>query len=396
LRATGVTLDQIVETAGDALWVSPLSFLEASTPGTGGWIDTPNQRLAIQHIQPIVSPIPGITDVRVDPQIDMPHVEIRVDVAAAARVGLKPGDVRRAAATIFAGLEVGNLYEQQKVFEVVVWGAPEVRHSLTDIRELLIDTPDGGHVRLADVADVAVHATPQGIAREGIAQHIDIHAGVAGRGLGEVSADIEETLQAVEFPLEYHAVLLGDYADRQAQQLRIGIAALAAAIAIFFVLQACFQRWRVAALFYLTLPVALSGGVLAVAAMGGTLLLGSLVGLLALLGLAAQHGLLLVKACQESEQHSAESRPQLVRRAALQRAGSLVASAIAVAAVFLPVLAMGRVEGLEIVHPTAVVIVAGLITATAVNLFLVPALYLRFAGAKTEIQEYGSEQYVAT
>jgi Cu/Ag efflux pump CusA len=353
-------------------------------------------RSEAERVAEILADIPGIADLQVDAQIDMPHVEIRVDVAAAGRVGLKPGDVRRAAATIFAGIEVGNLYEQQKVFEVVVWGAPETRRSLTDLRELLIDTPNGGHVRLADVAEVLVQPTPQGIVREGITQHIDIHAGVAGRHLGDVSADIRKTLSAMEFPLEYHAVLLGDYADRQAEQLRIGIAALVAAMAIFFVLQACFQSWRVAALFYLTLPVALSGGVLAVAAMGGTVLLGSLFGLLAVLGLAAQHGLLLVKAWQESEQHSAESRPQLVRRAALERAGSLVASATAVAAVFLPVLAMGRVEGLEIIHPTAVVIVAGLITATAVNLFLLPALYLRVAGAKTEIQEYGSEQYVAS
>ena len=222
-------------------------------------------RREAEKVAQILSGIEGIANLRVENPVETPHVAIKVDLAAAGRVGLKPGDIRRAAATVFGGLEVGNLYEQQKVFEVVVWGIPESRQSLTDLRELLIDTPTGGRVRLADVAEVVVEPTPAIIDRQGFALHADIRADVAGRDLGSVVGDVEEQLQAMEFPLEYHAVLLGDYAEGQAAYRQTSIAALAAAIGIYLLLQACLQSWLLASLFYVSLLGALAGGVLAIA-----------------------------------------------------------------------------------------------------------------------------------
>ena len=213
-----------------------------------------------------LSGIAGIANLRVENPVEAPQVAIKVDLAAAGRVGLKPGDVRRAAATVFAGLEVGNLYEEQKVFEVVVWGTPESRQSLTDLRELLIDTPSGGRVRLADVAEVVVEPTPAVIDRESFSLHTDIRADVAGRDLGSVLGDVEEQLRTMQFPLEYHPVLLGDYAERQANYRQASIAAVAAAVGIYLLLQACFQSWLFASLFGLALLGALAGGVLAMLA----------------------------------------------------------------------------------------------------------------------------------
>ena len=124
------------------------------------------------------SEIDGIVDARADLQAEEPQVEIEVDLAAAERYGIKPGDVRRAAATLLSGLQVGNLFEEQKVFDVVVWGTPEIRHSLTDIRELLIDTPSGGQVRLADVAEVRIVPAPTIIKRDAVSRYIDVGAKV--------------------------------------------------------------------------------------------------------------------------------------------------------------------------------------------------------------------------
>ena len=126
----------------------------------------------------------------VDPRVDLPptqqSVEIEVDMARAARHGIKPGDVRRAGATLLQGTQVGSVFERQKVFEVVVKGAPRTRRSVAGVRDLLIDTPRGDHVRLGDVADVRVVTGPSVIEREAVSRRIDVGAGVAGRGVDAV------------------------------------------------------------------------------------------------------------------------------------------------------------------------------------------------------------------
>jgi CzcA family heavy metal efflux pump len=354
-------------------------------------------RREAEKVVQALSGIAGIANLRVENPVEAPQVAIKVDLAAAGRVGLKPGDVRRAAATVFSGLEVGNLYEEQKVFEVVVWGTPESRQSLTDLRELLIDTPSGGRVRLADVAEVAVEPTPAVIDRESSSLHTDIRADVAGRDLGSVLGDVEEQLRTMQFPLEYHAVLLGDYAERQANHRQASIAAVAAAVGIYLLLQACFQSWLFASLFGLALLGALAGGVLAMLVAGGTASVGSLAGLLAVLSVAARHGLLSVSTYRSLEQHEGEAPgPELALRGARQRVGSTVTSATAIGVTFLPLVLMGGMAGLEILHPMAVVVLGGLVTSALVNLFVVPALYARFARPAGRASLSGEEQYAAS
>jgi Cu/Ag efflux pump CusA len=189
------------------------------------------QREAARVAQ-ILSDTPGLSKLRVEGHTETPQVEVKVNLTAAGLAGIKPGDVRRAAATIFAGLEVGSLFEKQKVFEVVVWGTPETRQSLTAVHDLLIDTPEDTHVRLADVAEVRVIPTQQVIKREGVSRYLDIRADVAGRNLAAVTREVKARLQKVSFPLEYHSVVLGDYADREAAYRRVLLAALAAAIGV--------------------------------------------------------------------------------------------------------------------------------------------------------------------
>ena len=140
-------------------------------------------------------------------------IEIKVDLDAALASGVKPGDVRRAAATLLAGIEVGNLFEEQKLFQVVVWGVPQLRHSLAAIQNLLIDTPNGGHVRLGDVASIQIVSAPDVIRRENVARHVDVVANISGRGLDAVAADVRNRIQGMHFPIEYHAELQGGFAE---------------------------------------------------------------------------------------------------------------------------------------------------------------------------------------
>ncbi|HEX2184920.1 MAG TPA: efflux RND transporter permease subunit, partial [Chloroflexota bacterium] len=333
-----------------------------------------------EEVRDALASIDGVADARVELQIEEPQVEIEVDLERAEAYGIKPGDVRRAASTLLSGLEAGSLFEQQKVFSVVVWGTPETRHSLTSIRELLIDTPEGDHVRLEDVAEVRIAPTPNTILREAVSRRIDVGLDVGGADLGAVAAAVEARLSEMEFPLEYHAEVLGEHAERQAAQNRMLVYAVAAALGIFLLLQAALQSWRLAALAFFTLPAALVGGLLAAIGTGGVVSLGTLVGLLAVFGIAARNGILLLNHYQHLEQHEGEALgPGLVLRGARERLGPIAMTAGTTALALAPVALFGDAAGHEIAHPVAVTVMGGLVTSTLLNLFIVPALYLRVA-----------------
>ncbi len=138
--------------------------------------------------------VEGVASPEVDLEEEEPQVEVQVDLARAQRHGIKPGDVRRAAATLLSGLEVGSLFEEQKVFEVVVQGVPEIGRSLTNVEDMLIDRPGGGQVRLGDVATVRVAPTFTVLEREAVSPRVDVTAEVEGRALGDVRADVERRL----------------------------------------------------------------------------------------------------------------------------------------------------------------------------------------------------------
>jgi CzcA family heavy metal efflux pump len=332
------------------------------------------------EVRDALAGVDGVVEPRVEAQAAEPTLEIEVDLEAAGRAGINPGDVRRAAATLVQGIVVGALFEEQKVFDVVVLGVPGVRASVTTIRDLLIESPGGSHVRLGDVAEVRVAPTPVVIEREAASRRIDVLAGVRGRDLGSAIADVERRLQEIEFPLEYRAEVLEESTDRQAAARRILGVAVAAALGIFLVLQAAFGSWRLAAIFLLTVPLALSGGVLAAFATGGALSLGTLLGLFGLFGLAVRNGVLLIGRYQHFERvEGAALEPGLVVRGAEERLAATVATALAVGLALLPLAVLGDRPGLEIAHPLAVVVLGGLVTSTVFTLVVVPALYLRFA-----------------
>jgi len=326
--------------------------------------------------------IEGLIDLHDEPQRDIPQVQITVDLAKAARVGLKPGDVRRAAGVIFAGQEVSDIHRDGKVYDVMVWSTPETRHSLTSVRELLLDTPDSGHVRLGDVADVRLVPAPNIIKRENASRRIDVQANVRGRDLGSVVQDVQDRLQKVEFPLGYHAHLLGEAAERRSAQRGLLIAGLLTAVGIFLLLQAAFGSWRLAALAFLALPAALVGGVLAAYAGDRIISLGSLVGFLTVLGIAARNGILLIHHYQHLERYEGESfGPNLILRGARERLSPILMTTLATGLALVPLAITGDIPGHEIEHPMAVVILGGLVTSTLLNLLVVPPLYLRLGSS---------------
>jgi CzcA family heavy metal efflux pump len=336
-----------------------------------------------EEVRQILSEIDGVVEEHVDLETDIPQLDVEVDLENAQLYGIKPGDVRRAVAALVASEEVGDIFQGGKAYDVHVWSTPETRDDLTSIRQLLLDTPGGGHVTLEEVADVRMTPTPNAILREDLARRLDVGANVEGRDLGSVVRELESRLDEVDFPLEYHAEILGEFAERQAAQSRLLIFAIAAAIGIFLLLQVSFGSWRLATLSFLTLPMALVGGVLAAFGSGGIISLGSLVGFLTVLGIAARNGIMLISHFQHLERHEGETfGPALVLRGARERLAPILMTALASALALLPLVIAGEIPGHEIEHPMAVVIMGGLVTSTLLNLFVVPSLYLVFGRSR--------------
>jgi Cu/Ag efflux pump CusA len=332
-----------------------------------------------EAVRDALAPIDGIADLHVELQAQIPNVQVRVDLIAAQRVGLKPGDVRRAAATLMAGEEVGDMFREGKAYDVIVWSTPATRANLTSIENLPIDTPSGAPVRLGDIAQVRVVEASNVVQRENDSRRIDVGADVRGRALGDVARDVEQRLQTVAMPLGYHAEVLGEYAERQAASSRLLSFGIAAALGVLFLLAAAFGNWRLAVLAFVTLPTALVGGVLAAFAGGGVMSLGSLVGFLTVFGIAARNGIMLISHYQHLERIEGETfGPDLILRGARERLSPILMTAFATGLAIVPLVVAGDIPGHEIEYPMAIVILGGLVTSTLLNLFVVPAIYLRF------------------
>jgi CzcA family heavy metal efflux pump len=340
------------------------------------------QRLA-HTVTGSLQDIPHLVDLHPQSQGFQPQIQETVNAPVAARYGLTPGDVRRDAAVLIGSQEVGEIATGGIPLGVSVWSTAAVRGSLSQLSRLLIDTPGGGHVPLGRVATLSVNSTPSGIARINGSNKIDVLGNVSGSNLSSVTSDVRARLARIHLPLGYGIHLVGEAAERAAAQDRLIKMGIAAAIVILILLQAAFGSALLATLMFLTLPVALVGGVLAAWGAVGTISLGALVGFFAVLGIAARNGILMISHLQDLERD--EDEPfgiELVMRGASERLTPILMTALATALALAPMVIFGNRPGQEIENPMAIVILGGLATSTLMNLFVIPALYLLFAGPK--------------
>lgn len=325
----------------------------------------------------------GISDLKVVLPVEEPTLQIEVNLEKAQQYGIKPGDVRRTAAILLSGVQVGNLFEESKVFDVVVWGTPDTRMSVSSINDILIDTPSGEQVRLGDIAAVRIVPVPIAIQHDAVKQYIDIKATVKGRSIPAVAVDIRNRLNTMQFPLEYHAEVLTNYAGQQAASTRFYIFTAAAVLLIFLLLQAAYRSWRLAILSFVTVPAALVGGVLGIFATRGTISLGALVGFLVLFEIAIRHSIGMIEQFYRLERHQGLSfNADLILRGAAERFVSIMATTLAIVLVLVPSLLLGDLPGLETIRPMAIVVLGGLVTTTLFNLFVLPSLYLRYGASR--------------
>ena len=179
--------------------------------------DVLNQKA--EEVRAALSDVKGIVDLRTEGQIEELQVQVKVDLDAAGRANVKPGDVRRSTATVFSGLVVGYLFKEQKIYEVVVHGAPEARESLTNLRDLWVEKSDRTHTRLGDIADVRLAFRRRRCFGTNVLRPTLMWWPTwQDAMLGSVVDQVEDRLEKITFPLEYHPELLGETTERQSAQ----------------------------------------------------------------------------------------------------------------------------------------------------------------------------------
>jgi Cu/Ag efflux pump CusA len=351
------------------------------------------QDLDILHRQAVrlsheLAGVKGVQSPRVQSPVQQPTLQVKVDLAKARGHNIKPGDVRRATGILVAGLEVGSFFEEQKVFQVVVRGLPITRRSVSSVRDMIIDTPGGGHVRVGDVASVEIKPNPVDIRHEGVSRYMDVRAAVSGRTLDDVESAVRDRLRSAAFPLEYHAEVLERKEDVKPNPGYFLALVLTSLLGIFLLLQAAFGSWRLATIVLAALPMALVGGVVVVLIGGGDISLGAAFGFYTVLAIATRHAVKLVDRLRRLEHDEGQAfGPRLVAQAMRERLGPVVATTVTTGLVLAPFAVMGNAAGNEITHSAATVALGGLVTAALLNLFVLPAAYLRF-GAGAPVPEH--------
>lgn len=353
--------------------------------------DQQELRTAAGRVRDAAARIPGVTDLKVESQVLVPQIRIRPRADDLARLGISAGELRRQAQTLVAAQKVGEIYRDQKSFDVALWGEPAVRGNVHALRDLMIQSPSGAPVRLRDVADVEIVPAPNEVKRENGQRRLDVTMNVAGADLGGVARQVEAAVAKIPFATGYHPHVLGEYAALKDARQRLLITGLMCMVGVLLLVWVAFRSTRITTLVACSLPFALVGGVLAVLLTGSVLSLGSLVGFVTVIGIAARNGIMLLSHYQHL--HREEGMPfgrDLVLRGAEERLVPILMTAACAGLALVPLIIAGNAPGHEIEHPMAIVILGGLISSTVLNLFLMPSLFARFGeekplvGARTE------------
>jgi len=334
------------------------------------------------QVRDAMTGIPGVVDLQLDQQVDVPQLRIRGDRLALAKYGMTVGALAEAIDVAFNGEVVSSVLEEGKSYDLVVRFPAALRSSAEAIANVMLDTPIGVRARVSQLAEILVDRGPNTIARENVQRKIVVQANVSGRDLGSTVADIErQVAERVSLPPGYHIAYGGQFESQEEATRTILVLSLVAIAAIFLILFSEFRSARSATLIMANLPLALIGGVAAILLTTRIVSVASLVGFVTLFGIATRNGILLVAHYQRLLGEGCPFREAVVR-GSLERLSPILMTALTAGLALIPLAVGGGKPGNELQTPMAIVILGGLLSATALNMVVLPALYWMF-GSRT-------------
>jgi len=341
--------------------------------------DLTQLRAVASQIESVMKPIEGIVDLSLEQQVDVPQLTIKIDREAIARYGLHAGALAESIETAFAGTKVTQVLEQQRTYDVIVRYRDDARANLEAIKDTVVDTPSGAKIPLRMLATIRDDVGPNTISRENVQRKIVVSANTSGRDLGSVIADLQAAIaKSVVLPQGYYLVYGGQFESERAASRTIGVIGIGVVIGIFVLLFMAFRSWRNALLIMVNLPLALIGGLVAVKLSGGIISVASLVGFITLFGVATRNGIMMISHYDHLQRHEGASFDEAVERGSMERLSPVLMTALCAGLALIPLVIAGNQTGNELQAPMGVVILGGLLSATALNMVVVPALYARF------------------
>ena len=331
-----------------------------------------------------MSKVRGVVDLAIEPIVNTAQVSFRYDREAMALHGVRPAEISRFIETALKGKTVGRILEGQQSFDLVVRYDRSEVHMMQELPDLLVDTADGFYRPLSDFARMELIPGPNQIGRENAQRKLVVQANVAGRDLVGVVDEIRNRLEnAVELPENYYIEYGGQFESEAEASRTIWALSIVSLVMIALILYQEFKKTRDVAFALINLPLALIGGVWSVWMTDGIVSVASLVGFITLFGIAARNGILLISHYHKLMQDG-KSLADAVRQGSIERLNPILMTALTAALALIP-LANGLGQpGKEIQAPMAIVILGGLITATFLNMILIPSLYLRFGSRNAD------------
>lgn len=327
-----------------------------------------------KQIKGLVESVDGLVDVNIEQQIERPQLRIRPRRDMLARYGIRMGDFSKAVETALGGRVVAEVYDEGFAYDVAVILDPAFRSDLDDIGRLTLDSNEG-KIPLSAVADISSTTGPNTINRENVERRLLISANVDGRDLrGAVNEIRDRVAEAVTLPEGYHIVYGGQFESEQAASRTLLWTSLGVLLIIFMLLYGEFHNAAQSAIILVNMPLALIGGVLILVITGGELNIPAIIGFISLMGISTRNGMLLISQFNQL----AKAGVPLDRRIAegsSDRLLPIVMTALTSALALIPLAVNGDAPGNEIQAPMAIVILGGLVSSTALNIYVVPALY---------------------
>ncbi|MEO6283520.1 MAG: CusA/CzcA family heavy metal efflux RND transporter [Dyadobacter sp.] len=332
-----------------------------------------------EQLGAISKTVDGTADWYIEKVTGMPQIVIEFNRSEIAKYGLNIDDVNRTINAAFAGAAAGQIYEGEKKFDLVVRVGNEGRKNINDVQNLPISTPSGIQIPLYQVASIKEIEGPNQIQRENTRRRIIVGFNVRGRDVQSIVEELQRKVDAkIKFEAGYTITYGGAFENLQQAKARLIVAVPVALLLIFIMLYFAFSSVKEGALIYTAIPLSAIGGVFALALRGMPFSISAGVGFIALFGVAVLNGIVLISEFNRIKLEGVITDSlELVLTGTRNRLRPVLMTAAVASLGFLP-MALSNGAGAEVQRPLATVVIGGLITATLLTLFVLPALYLLF------------------
>ena len=352
------------------------------------------------QIQAEIADVPGVVDLNVEQQTLTPQLQIRANRAMLARHGITVAQFNRFVKLAFSGAKVGDIYEGQRRFDLVVRLRPPYTESMEGISNSLITTVSGAKVPLSEVAEIVSTGGPCSVSRENVQRKLVVSCNVAGRDVQSVVDEIRQRISR-NIPLgeDYRITYGGQFESAQSASRTLTGVFIVALFIIFCLLYSEFHRVDLSALILVNLPLALIGGVFAIFFSSKVVSIPSIIGFITLFGIAIRNGILLVSEYQrktEKAGENGENLREIVKTGSVNRLNPILMTALTAALALIPLILNGDKSGNEIQSPMAIVVLGGLLTSTLLNIYVVPILYEAYGQRRRKWKRTGVSKMCVT